>query len=162
MWSEPPSSTNLSPVSAAACAYSCTGPLANMCTPEHNYGGCWRNTIGGKFYHSCFDDIRTFRWMGQYGITNDSTPTYRCECPPCFRETPSGGCEPACDLSYCLGAEGCGPSPAGGGRGEPAAGPGLVPVELGVLPCWLCERSVHGSCHTGTLLCEPGHPSAPR
>jgi hypothetical protein len=96
---------------------SCTGPLANMCTPEHNYGGCWRDTVQGKFYHSCFDDIRTFRWMGQYGITNDSTPTFRCECPPCFRETPSGGCEPACDLSHCLGADGCGPDAVNGRRG---------------------------------------------
>lgn len=89
-----------------------------MCNKEHNWGGCWRDTIDGQFYHSCFDDIRTFRWLGQYGATNDSTLTFRCECPPCFKETPSGGCEPACDLKYCLGADGCGPYATGSGRGE--------------------------------------------
>lgn len=40
---------------------SCTGPLANMCVEEHNWGGCWRGTIGGKFYTSCKDDVRTYR-----------------------------------------------------------------------------------------------------
>jgi hypothetical protein len=112
-----------------SCTCSCTGPLANMCTPEHNYGGCWRDTIGGKLYHSCFDDIRTFRWMGQYGITNDSTPTFRCECPPCFKETPSGGCEPACDLAYCLGADGCGPNAVGGRGGGWATTVGWFSVQ---------------------------------
>lgn len=32
-----------------------------MCVEEHNWGGCWRGTIGGKFYTSCKDDVRTYR-----------------------------------------------------------------------------------------------------
>jgi hypothetical protein len=103
----------LTPTTPPQHNHSCTGPLPNMCTPEHDYGGCWRSTIDGAHYHSCVDDIKTFRWMGQYGITNASTPTFRCQCPPCFRETPSGGCEPACDLGHCLGSDGCGLERAG-------------------------------------------------
>eukprot|EP00878_Enallax_costatus_P034447 GHUV01038194.1.p1 GENE.GHUV01038194.1~~GHUV01038194.1.p1 ORF type:complete len:492 (+),score=107.81 GHUV01038194.1:754-2229(+) len=91
-------------------SYNCTGPLTNMCVKEHNWGGCWKKTIGGKFYTSCRDDIKLFRWMSQYGMVNESTQTFQCQCPPCFRETASGSCEPACDLSVCnsnWGSDGC-------------------------------------------------------
>lgn len=43
-------------------------------------------------------------------MVNESTPTFACQCPPCFRQTSSGTCEPACDLSVCdntWGSDGC-------------------------------------------------------
>lgn len=98
---------------------SCTGPLPNMCTAEHNYGNCWKDTINGKLYTACKDTIKLYKWQSQYGILNETTPTFECSCPACFRELPGGGCEPACDLSHCDGQLGCfGPVPEPGGSGS--------------------------------------------
>ncbi|WIA30662.1 hypothetical protein OEZ86_000736 [Tetradesmus obliquus] len=100
-------------------SYNCTGPLPNMCTAEHNYGNCWKDTINGKLYTACKDTIKLYKWQSQYGILNETTPTFECSCPACFRELPGGGCEPACDLSHCDGQLGCfGPVPEPGGSGS--------------------------------------------
>jgi hypothetical protein len=115
---------------------SCTGPLPNMCTAEHNYGNCWKETIGGKLYTACKDNIRLYKWQSQYGALNATTPTFECSCPACFRELPGGGCEPACDLSHCdreLGCYGPVPGPAAGGSTGSRKGEHSVTLQLPIV-----------------------------
>jgi hypothetical protein len=105
--------------------------VATLAAPPPAHDRCSRHPCAHTRAHAHTGP--THRWMGQYGITNESTPTFRCECPPCFRSTPSGGCEPACDLSHCLGSDGCGATHSRGGGGA-------------WLHCVLCAR-VHRCGH---------------
>jgi len=82
--------------------YNCTGSLPNHCTPGMDFGGCWRGKVNGRLFHACVDEIKSYRWLGEYGQLNSSSKLYRCECPPCFTGSADGkDCKPACDLDYC-------------------------------------------------------------
>ncbi|KAI8469825.1 MAG: hypothetical protein J3K34DRAFT_393772 [Monoraphidium minutum] len=47
--------------------FNCSGPIPDRCTAEHNYGGCWIGTYGGRLYHACSDNLRAFRWAAGRG-----------------------------------------------------------------------------------------------
>jgi hypothetical protein len=106
----------LTPHAATPCR--CSGALPDYCTAEHNYAGCWRGTFNGQFYHACKDELKSYRELSEYGVRNESDKLWSCTCPPCFKATSSGGCEPACDLAYCDANSGCGNTRHRGGGGS--------------------------------------------
>jgi hypothetical protein len=142
---------------------SCSGPIPDYCTPEHDYGGCWRGTFGGQPFHACADNIRTYRYLAQSGALNATSQPFRCECPPCFRAAPSGGCEPSCDLELCseaLGACLSNGAAGGGGRGSTGGGASVRGGVLGVGWAGAPSRSGAGEGSLVECRASPG-PAAP-
>ncbi|GBF87811.1 vacuolar-sorting receptor-like protein [Raphidocelis subcapitata] len=130
--------------------FNCSGPIPDYCTAEHDYGGCWRGSFGGRLHHACADNMRLYRYAAQNGRMDDGTRPFVCRCPPCFRATPSGGCEPACDPSACDASLGAclpgappaqpAPPPRGGGGGG-GAGLGAALLVAAVAAAAVCGAS---------------------
>lgn len=79
--------------------FSCEDRIINQCEEEN--GGCWEGTIEGKRYTACVDKIDEYKEMAAAGKMDPPPPLHECICPPCFKPTSEGGCEPKCDLDEC-------------------------------------------------------------
>eukprot|EP00199_Chlamydomonas_sp_CCMP681_P001122 CAMPEP_0119103792 /NCGR_PEP_ID=MMETSP1180-20130426/2167_1 /TAXON_ID=3052 ORGANISM="Chlamydomonas cf sp, Strain CCMP681" /NCGR_SAMPLE_ID=MMETSP1180 /ASSEMBLY_ACC=CAM_ASM_000741 /LENGTH=797 /DNA_ID=CAMNT_0007088383 /DNA_START=241 /DNA_END=2634 /DNA_ORIENTATION=+ len=114
--------------------YNCTGPLPDNCTPEHDYGGCWKATVEGQFQHACKDTIQDYKRLAARGVIAPDSSLFSCTCPGCFAATVGLGsaenpvCQGQCPLSKCMdGACKADPAPipssgGGGGGGKSTGG----------------------------------------
>lgn len=144
--------------------HSCTGPMPNMCTPEHDYGGCWHSKTGGEVVHACVDNMHEYRSLSAFGRLNETVQPFRCQCPPCWRPTgpDNAGCERVCDSDHCDKLHGtCFPNaPASGAsRGEAPwlfRGSQRCPLTRApCLPC-LCDDA-DGSTAQGSAAAAAAH-----
>ena len=79
-------------------SYSCENEIANQCETNNP---CWSAVVEGEEYTACVDLIQEYQDLAKEGRADASTPTYKCECPPCFTDDGKGGCEAVPHFDWC-------------------------------------------------------------
>lgn len=75
-----------------------------MC--DDDFGGCWHGFFDGEVLSACVDLLGEYKELAVEGKANDSTPLFKCECPPCFHQADDGSCQQMCRREDCNKAEG--------------------------------------------------------
>lgn len=78
----------------------CEYNVANECNIGN--GGCWEDSIDGRYFTACLDTLDEYKAVAAAGATGYASPTlHKCVCPDCFHKTHDDKCEPLCDLAQC-------------------------------------------------------------